>query len=73
MTRIELWVIYCKRNPQFLDEEAKITLTARGLKKFFDQTWEEAHSQGVANGRALAAQEKPKDNGMGDLFKDMFK
>lgn len=51
MTQQDLWQIYTSKNPSFLDSGA--TFTAAGLKKFFDQTWEQAHKQGVENGRAL--------------------
>lgn len=39
MTKAELWKIYVKANPAF-DGDGKITLSAAGLRKFFDQTWE---------------------------------
>lgn len=57
MTKEELWTIYCTRNPQFAGTDT-ITIRSEGLKKLFDQTWEMAHNAGVANGRALAAQEQ---------------
>lgn len=40
MTKDELWQIYAKKNPQFLTTGANFT--ADGLKKFFDQVWEQA-------------------------------
>jgi len=44
MTREELWNTYCKRNPSFAGD-GEITMSARGLKKLFDQTWEIAQQQ----------------------------
>ena len=41
MTKKELWKIYSKRNPSF-DGEGMITLSAAGLRKMFETTWEVA-------------------------------
>ena len=51
MNKDDLWAIYTRRNPRFLT--GPVELTPAGLRKFFDQTWEQAHKQGVANGQAL--------------------
>lgn len=40
MTRQKLWNIYTKRNPQFLT--GPVHLTPEGLKKLFDQVWDQA-------------------------------
>lgn len=45
MTKEELWGVYCSKNPSFKNPDAKITLTSRGLKKLFDQTWEMAQKK----------------------------
>ena len=71
MNAEQLWKIYCEKNPQFDDAEARILFTGRGLKKFFDTTWEQAHKQGVANGRALAANDAPADPF--SIFSSFFK
>jgi len=39
MTKRELWKIYAKRNPSF-DGEGNVTLSAAGLRKMFETTWE---------------------------------
>jgi len=70
MKKDELWQIYADRNPAFLADGAKFT--AKGLRKFFDQTWDIAHKQGVANGRALADDVK-RESGAGSLFDDIFR
>lgn len=61
MTKSELWLLYVKRNPSFEGCE-NITLTPNGLKKLFDQTWEQA-VKSTENGQ------KPFDSGIfGDIF-----
>ena len=65
MQKDELWAIYTRKNPKF--ESGPVTFTADGLRKFFDQTWESAHQQGLKNGKALA-----KNNGAGDPMSAIF-
>jgi len=67
MQKETLWKIYTDKNPEFLTDNT--TLTEKGLKKFFDQTWESAHKQGLANGKALAKKDSPR-NPMDSLFGD---
>lgn len=45
MTRSQLWKIYSKRNPTF-DGEGTVTMTAAGLRKLFDTTWDVAFHDG---------------------------
>ena len=45
MTKKELWKIYSKRNPSF-DGEGNVTLSASGLRKMFETTWEVAMYDG---------------------------
>lgn len=45
MTKKELWKIYSKRNPSF-DGEGMITLSAAGLRKLFETTWDIAMHKG---------------------------
>lgn len=72
MTKDTLWEIYTRKNPSFLTDGA--TFTAAGLKKFFDTTWEQAHSQGVENGKALARMNptKPSSTDPMDIFRGVF-
>lgn len=60
MTQAELWQHYLNRNPHWQKEGAR--LTSVGLKKLFDQTWEQGHKLGrsQAIGNAIA-------NEFGDL------
>lgn len=73
MSKGELWAIYVRKNPQFETEGA--TFTAAGLKKFFDTTWEQAHSQGLENGKALAKMgdsKVPQQSDPMDIFRGVF-
>jgi len=45
MTKKELWKIYIARNPTF-DGEGTVTMTAAGLRKLFDTTWDVAFHDG---------------------------
>ena len=45
MTKKELLKIYSKRNPSF-DGEGNVTLSAAGLRKMFETTWEVAMYDG---------------------------
>ena len=45
MKKSELWAIYVKRNPSF-DGDGNVTMTARGLKKLFETTWDTAYFDG---------------------------
>jgi len=45
MTKKELWKIYSERNPTF-DGEGTVTMTAAGLRKLFDTTWDVAFFDG---------------------------
>ena len=45
MTKKELWKIYSKRNPSF-DGKGNVTMSAAGLRKMFETTWEIAMYKG---------------------------
>ena len=45
MTKKEVWKAYVKRNPSF-DGDGNVTMSARGLRKMFDNTWEMAYESG---------------------------
>lgn len=72
MTRESLWDAYVSRNPTFASP-GNVTLSAAGLRKLFDQTWD----HGEAHGRE-AALDDLGDLGGGlagkgaDLFNEMF-
>ena len=46
MTREELWRKFAERNPSF-DGDGMVTLSARGLRKLFRQTWDFAYEAGL--------------------------
>lgn len=47
MSRDELWRRYCASNPKFAKDDEMVTLTARGLRKLFEQTYDLAHKAGA--------------------------
>jgi len=46
MTKKELWSKYVEKNPSF-DGLGTITMSARGLRKMFNQTWDIAFEAGL--------------------------
>jgi len=47
MTRDKLWRKFAARNPSF-DGDGSVTLSARGLRKLFAQTWDFAYEAGMS-------------------------
>ncbi len=45
MKKSQLWKIYVAKNPSFAGD-GNITMSARGLRKLFDQTWDYAFHEG---------------------------
>lgn len=45
MKKSELWKIYVARNPIFATNR-NVTLSAAGIRKLFDQTWDIAYHEG---------------------------
>lgn len=45
MTKQQLWAKYVERNPSF-DGLGTITMSAKGLRKMFNQTWDVAFESG---------------------------
>jgi hypothetical protein len=41
----QLWKIYSAKNPAF-ERDGNVTLSTRGLRKLFDQTWDYAFHEG---------------------------
>lgn len=77
MTKEELWQEICRQNPEFTgftaSEQVPVTMTPKGLRKFFSLVWDKAHDRGVENGKALAAKstrdyEKTAADLLGGLF-----
>ena len=45
MKKSQLWKIYVAKNPAF-ERDGNVTLSTRGLRKLFDQTWDYAYHEG---------------------------
>jgi hypothetical protein len=45
MKKSQLWKIYVAKNPSFAGD-GNVTMSARGLRKLFDQTWDYAFHEG---------------------------
>jgi len=45
MKKSQLWKIYVAKNPAF-ERDGNVTLSTRGLRKLFDQTWDYAFHEG---------------------------
>ena len=45
-----------------MEEDAQIIFTPKGLRQFFERTWDLAHKQGIENGRALEAMDEEDGN-----------
>lgn len=73
MKHDELWKTYTDRNPQFLGTEP-VTMSPAGIKKLFDQTYQQGYEQGKKTAEALAALAR-KGNpppSHGSLFDSLF-
>jgi hypothetical protein len=66
MTKNELWKIYAKRNPSF-DGDGNVTLSAAGLRKMFETTWEIA----MYDGEEEPSSKQPASANL-DALKQMF-
>lgn len=69
MTRSQLWKIYTKRNPSF-EGDGNVTMTARGLRKMFDTTWDTAYFDGEEEPEGPYRRDQP--NGNLEALKAMF-
>ena len=67
MSKDELWKAYSSKNPQF-EGEGNVTMSRAGLRKLFNQTWDQAHAQGVKNGRAAQELQTKSDSLFGKIF-----
>ena len=69
MTKDKLWAAYVAKNPRFKTSGAN--LTAAGLKKLFDQTWDYAHDAGFVAGKQ--AVRDAASTQMPDFMRGIFK
>lgn len=70
MKKSSLWAIYCRKYPQFA-MEGEITLTTKGLRKFFDTTWDTAYYDGEPEEEITCARkiESEAINHLRNIFK----
>lgn len=66
MNREQLWEHYCNRNPQF--KRGPVTMSAAGLRKLFDQTWDMAQKHEVVR-QVRSTESRPS---VPDFFKGIF-
>lgn len=68
MTKKELWRIYVMRNPSF-EGDGNVTMSARGLKKLFDTTWDTAYWDGEEEPVEKTSQNfQPRSASINDLM-----
>lgn len=60
MKKSSLWAIYCRKYPQFA-QEGEITMTTKGLRKFFDTTWDTAYYDGEPEEEITFPQEEESE------------
>ena len=65
MKKSQLWKIYVAKNPSFAGD-GNITMSARGLRKLFDQTWDFAFHEGEDENEAPPVTDS---KGVDDLLK----
>lgn len=71
MTKQELWDSYVSRNPSF-HGDGNITMTAAGLKKFFDQTYNKGFERGKQVATAFSDKCCGNTSKVENPFKDIF-
>lgn len=67
MSKDELWQAYAARNPSFASE-GYVTMSAAGLRKLFEQTWDIAFNQGSRQAELVAKVGNPGS----DFFSAIF-
>jgi hypothetical protein len=65
MKKSQLWKIYVAKNPAF-ERDGNVTLSTRGLRKLFDQTWDLAYHEGEEENEAPPVTDS---KGVDDLMK----
>ena len=72
MTKKQLWKIYVKRNPSF-DGDGNITMSAKGLRKLFDTTWDTAYYEGEEEYVEKLDQNYQQESASVEFLKSIFK
>lgn len=70
MTKEQLWEAYVARNPSFAGD-GNITLSAAGLRKLYEQTWESGFDAGFypPKPNIRPSNGSTPSNPFGDIFK----
>jgi len=71
MTKEELWKIYSKKNPSF-NSDGNVTMSAKGLRKMFDTTWEIAMYDGNEEPVEKTRQNFQQESASVDILKSIF-
>jgi hypothetical protein len=71
MTKEELWKIYSKKNPSF-NGDGNVTMSAKGLRKMFDTTWEIAMYDGDEEPVEKTSQNFQQSSANVDYLKSIF-
>lgn len=71
MTQSELWAKFVERNPSF-DGDGMVTLSARGLRKIFEQAWDRGETLGRETAQRAARDSFPRDPAFQHIFGTMF-
>jgi hypothetical protein len=71
MTKEQLWKIYSRKNPSF-NGDGNVTMTAKGLRKLFDTTWEIAMYDGEEEPVEKTSQNFQQESASIDILKSIF-
>ena len=71
MTKEQLWKIYSRKNPSF-NGDGNVTMTAKGLRKLFDTTWEIAMYDGEEEPVEKTSQNFQQSQASLDALKSIF-
>ena len=71
MTKEQLWKIYSRKNPSF-DGDGNVTMTAKGLRKLFDTTWEVAMYDGEEEPVEKTSHSFQQESASLDMLKSIF-
>ena len=71
MTKEQLWKIYSRKNPSF-NGDGNVTMTAKGLRKLFDTTWEIAMYDGEEEPVEKTSHSFQQESASLDMLKSIF-
>lgn len=72
MKKEELWKIYIEKNPKFVKVDATITFTTKGLRQFFERTFDHAFEEGKKVEKDIKSQQFSNSDWTGDFFGEFF-